>query len=295
MDLNRYQAAARKTFQHGMEDGDVVSIPVLGLLGEAGTIATAYKKQLRDGRANPTFKAQLREELGDALWYLAVLADQVGLDLDDVAAANLHKVADRWRPTATDQIPFDEAYPPNEQLPRTARFVMRLTEANGVTKSVLTWDGRAVGDPLTDASHIDDDYRMHDVFHLSYLAVLGWSPVMRSLLRCKRRSNPEVDEAEDGGRAIAIEEGVAALVFSYACRYNYLDGKSHIDNELLDVVGSMVGHLEVAAHRAADWEKAILTGYAAWRQLRQYGGGVIDVDMATQSLAVSPLATEENG
>lgn len=289
MDLNAYQAAARKTLQHAKEDADTVAIPLLGLLGEAGAIATAYKKQLRDGRANPTFKAQLREELGDALWYLAMLADQADLELADVAVANLHKVADRWRPTASDQIPFDQDYPPEEQLPRTARFVLRLAEVNGTTKSVLTWDGQAVGDPLTDSSHVDDDYRMHDVFHLSYVAVLGWSPVMRSLLRRKRRSNPRMDEAEDGGRAIAIEEGISALVFSYASQHNYLDGKAHIDNNLLDVIGSMVGHLEVGAHRAADWEKAILTGYTAWRTLRNTSGGVIDLNMSTQSLTVSPL------
>ncbi|WP_143220000.1 nucleoside triphosphate pyrophosphohydrolase family protein [Actinomadura sp. CNU-125] len=294
MDLNEYQAAARKTLQHGKEPADAVAIPLLGLLGEAGAIATAYKKQLRDGRANPTFKAQLREELGDALWYLAMLADQAELDLADVAAANLHKVADRWRPTATDQIPFDQDYPPHEQLPRTGRFILRLTETNGTTKSVLTWGGQAVGDPLTNASHIDDDYRMHDIFHLSYATVLGWSPVMRSLLRRKRRSNPHIDEAEDGGRAIAIEEGISALVFSYASRHNFLDGKAHIDNELLDVIGSMVGHLEVGAHRAADWEKAILTSYTAWRQLRAQGGGVIDMDMSTQSLTVSALPAMEN-
>jgi hypothetical protein len=36
------------------------------------------------------------------------------------------------------------------------------------------------------------------------------------MLGCKRKSNPRIDEVEDGGRAKAIEEGVAALVFQYA-------------------------------------------------------------------------------
>jgi NTP pyrophosphatase (non-canonical NTP hydrolase) len=292
VDLSDYQRAACKTLQEAEAGTDPVAVPLLGLIGEVGAVATAYKKQLRDGRANPTFKAQLREELGDALWYLAVLAEQAGLDLADVAAANLHKIADRWRPTTADQIPFDDGYPQEERLPRTARFVLRLADVNGIIKSILTWDGAAVGDPLTDASHVSDDYRMHDIFHLSYAAVLGWSPVMRSLLRRKRRSNSTVDEAEDGGRAIAIEEGISALVFSYASRHNYLDGTIHIDNDLLDTIGSMVGHLEVSVHRAADWEKAILTGYTAWRQLRQAGGGIIDLDMNTQTLVVSPMPTE---
>lgn len=289
MDLRAYQQAACKTLQPGLTESSDLTVPLLGLIGEVGAVATAYKKKLRDGRANPTFKAQLREELGDALWYLAVLADQAGLDLGDVATANLHKVADRWRPTASDQIPFDVDYPPAEQLPRRARFVLTPTLVDGRSKLVLTCEGVAIGDPLTDASHVDDHYRLHDVFHLAHAAVLGWSPVIRSLMKRKRRSNPAIDEAEDGGRAIAIEEGLSALVFAYASQHHYLDGKTHIDNELLDTIRSMVGHLEVSAHRAADWEKAILTGYAAWRQLRETDGGIIDLDMTTQTLTVSPF------
>ena len=42
--------------------------------------------------------------------------------------------------------------------------------------------------------------RFHDIFHLSYAAILGWSPTVRALLRCKRKSDPRVDEVEDGGK-----------------------------------------------------------------------------------------------
>lgn len=287
MELHAYQQTARKTLQPGLaEDGDL-TVPLLGLIGEAGAVATAYKKQLRDGAANPTYKAQLREEIGDALWYLAILADRAGLDLDDVATANLHKVADRWRPTAADQIPFDEDYPAAEQLPRQARFTFTTTlTTGGRSRLTVTCNDQPVGDPLTDASHIDDHYRLHDVFHLAHAAVLGWSPVLRSLMKRKRRSNPDIDLAEDGGRAIAIEEGISALVFAYASEHNYLNGKTHIDNGLLDTIRSMVGHLEVSTRRAADWEKAILTGYTVWRQLRERDGGVLDLDMTTQALTV---------
>ena len=41
----------------------------------------------------------------------------------------------------------------------------------------------------------------HDVFHLAYAAVLGWSPTTRALLKIKRKSRPEIDENEDGARA----------------------------------------------------------------------------------------------
>ena len=151
----------------------------------------------------------------------------------------------------------------------------------------LRCDGQPIGDPLTDASHIEDDYRLHDVFHLSYAAILGWSPVLRALMKRKRKSNPRIDEAEDGGRAIAIEEGISALVFSYAARHGYLDTVPRLDQELLVTIGNMVSHLEVSIRRAADWESAITTGYQAWRQLHAARGGTVELDMHARTLIVT--------
>jgi hypothetical protein len=263
-------------------------VPLLGLLGEAGSVATVYKKQMRDGAAFRHAKAQLREELGDVLWYIAALADRFGLDLDDIAVASLYKAADRWKPTPGEPVLFDDNYPEGEQLPRTARFTLTpRTGKDGGTVITLQCDGQPIGDPLTDASRIEDDYRLHDIFHIAYAAVLGWSPVLRCLMKRKRRSNPQVDEAEDGGRAIAIEEGISALVFSYAARHQYLKDIRHIDNELLTTIGTMVSHLEVSIRRAADWEQAIITGFAAWRQLRADGGhGTLELDIHARTLTV---------
>jgi MazG C-terminal domain len=221
---------------------------------------------------------------------LATLAGNLGLDLSDIATANPTKITDRWRPTNAAAIPFDTDLEPGEQLSRQAEFTFTLTGDPGREVSVLTCNGQPVGDPITDASHIADGYNFHELFRLSYAAVLGWSPVMRALLGRNRRSDPETDEAEDGGRAIAIaiaiEEGISALISGYARRHNFLDGKTHIDNDLLDTVQGMVAHLEVAAHRAADWEKAILTGFTAWRALRRLHGGTVLLELDTQTLTV---------
>ncbi len=65
-----------------------------------------------------------------------------------------------------------------------------------------------IGDPLTDNSMKEDGYRFHDALHIGIMAGLGWSPVMRGLLGLKRRSNPEVDVIDDGGRAIILEESL---------------------------------------------------------------------------------------
>ncbi|MEU0941013.1 nucleoside triphosphate pyrophosphohydrolase family protein [Embleya sp. NPDC005971] len=269
-------------------------MPLLGLAGEAGSLATVYKKQLRDGPAYEQAKQQLREELGDVLWYVAALAHNFNLTLEDIAAANLEKTKDRWRPTPTDErTRFDEDFPENEQIPRKATLTFTpTTTEGGRTHIVLTRaDGTPAGHPLTNASRVDDDYRFHDAFHLAHAAVLGWSPVTRFLLGRKRKSRPDTDETEDGGRAIAIEEGISALVFSYAARHRYFDDVHHIDQELLTTISHMTAHLEVGACRAADWERAILTGYTAWKQLRVQGGGTVELDLDRQSVTVLPNDT----
>lgn len=151
MEFHQYQQAAQKTVQPTPPGIDPALVPLLGLAGEAGSVVSAYKKGLRDAPAGRLTKAELREELGDLLWYMAVAASQWGLDLEDIAAANLTKISDRWRPTPADLIPFDEGYPPTEQLPRHADFMFTLEQdSKGRTVLVLRRDGHRVGDPLTD-------------------------------------------------------------------------------------------------------------------------------------------------
>ncbi|MFE9115736.1 nucleoside triphosphate pyrophosphohydrolase family protein [Streptomyces collinus] len=291
MDFQRYQQAAIKTLQPPADDTDPVLVPLLGLAGEVGSLATAYKKHLRDGPAYEQGKHQLREELGDVLWYVAALAHRFDLDLDDIATASLEKTKDRWRPTPdTEHTSFDDHFPDHERLPRQTTLTFTPTLHDGRTVIVLTReDGTPAGDPLTSASHVEDDYRFHDAFHLAHAAVLGWSPVTRFLLGRKRKSDLRTDEAEDGGRAIAIEEGISALVFAYAARHRYFADIKHVDNELLTTISHMTAHLEVSVCRAADWEQAIFTGYTAWRQLREQDGGTVHLDLDRRLLTVDPL------
>jgi NTP pyrophosphatase (non-canonical NTP hydrolase) len=95
MDLNDYQQAARRTAIYP-EDHRVV-YPALGLASEAGEVAGKIKKVLRDqaGDFERAPLAAIKDELGDVLWYVAVLAGDLGLSLDDIAAANLAKLASR--------------------------------------------------------------------------------------------------------------------------------------------------------------------------------------------------------
>jgi len=290
MNFREYQEQALKTDQ--IPDENKVIVALLGLVGEAGTVLTEYKKFLRDGDAHKLFKDGIAEELGDLLWYIANVASKFELDLEEIAEGNLKKCLDRWGwrnsvQTGVKAIGymFDRDFPEHERLPR--QFVVEITEVSqdSSVKMKAFIDGQKIGDDLTDNSYLSDGYRFHDVFHLSYAAVLGWSPVVRQLLGSrKRKSNPKVDEVEDGGRAKAIEEGISALIFSYAKDHSFLEGVSTLDYQLLRTIKNMTSYLEVAQCSLGDWEKAILIGYEVWRQVDKNRGGTVVVDLDARSL-----------
>ncbi len=96
MDFQDYQQRSRETARYP-DAGNNLLYPTLGLCGEAGEVADKVKKVLRDrgGVFGPEVRDDLRLELGDVLWYVAQLATELGLDLADVAGANLEKLADR--------------------------------------------------------------------------------------------------------------------------------------------------------------------------------------------------------
>jgi NTP pyrophosphatase (non-canonical NTP hydrolase) len=95
MDLNDYQNAARRTAIYA--EHHRVIYPALGLASEAGEVAGKVKKVLRDqgGDFASAPLEGLKDELGDVLWYVAVLAGDLGLSLDEIATANLGKLASR--------------------------------------------------------------------------------------------------------------------------------------------------------------------------------------------------------
>jgi len=66
----------------------------LGLLSEAGEVAGKIKKKIRDGEPFD-FREALEAELGDVLWYIALLSDRLGLNLSDVAFNNIIKLQNR--------------------------------------------------------------------------------------------------------------------------------------------------------------------------------------------------------
>ncbi len=289
MDMRTYQREASKTDQVPVSDGTESDasrlVPLLGLAGEAGELLTEFKKYLRDGESHRLFKERVEEELGDLLWYVANVASKFGLDLGSVAANNLKKVRDRWGDRRTSAHPaFDTSYPDRERLPRQLEVVFEQVLAGNRLKARMLVNGEPLGDELTDNAHQNDGYRFHDVVHLAFAAVLGWSPVVRRLLRRKRKSNAAVDEVEDGARAAAIEEGLCAVVFEYARDHNFLEGVSALDYDLLRTLKSVTSHLEVADRSIGGWESAVLQAFDAWRALKRNGGGRVLLDLDAHAI-----------
>lgn len=104
MDLNKYQEKATTTDTFGDQplDSLLASDPaytakILGLVGESGEVAEKYKKIIRDkqGKISPDDREELVKELGDVLWYIALLAKYLGVSLEEVATQNLDKLSSR--------------------------------------------------------------------------------------------------------------------------------------------------------------------------------------------------------
>lgn len=98
MDLDEYQRGALRTAAPRDKRNELLHL-VLGLVGESGEIAEKFKKWVRDLDSDESRidRSDIAKELGDVLWYVAVLADYLDLSLHDIAAANLAKLASRQR------------------------------------------------------------------------------------------------------------------------------------------------------------------------------------------------------
>lgn len=179
---------------------------------------------------------------------------------------------------------FDDDFPLEEQFPR--QFDVNFREISD-GKVIITVNNDKVGNLLTDNSYQDDGYRFHDIFHLSYAAVLGWSPCVRKMLNKKRKSNSKVDEVEDGARAIITEEAISLLVFNHAKMNNFFTDVNSVDLFLLKTIVQLSANFESKGCSLLQWEKAILKGYSVFRSLIQNKGGLVRVDLLNQDLFYS--------
>jgi NTP pyrophosphatase (non-canonical NTP hydrolase) len=94
MTFNEYQAAALRTAKDRKDFFARLQEGALGLCGEAGEVAELIKKGIYQGHV--LNRHRIREELGDAMWYISLIAAAAGIELDEVAKANIEKLRNRY-------------------------------------------------------------------------------------------------------------------------------------------------------------------------------------------------------
>jgi NTP pyrophosphatase (non-canonical NTP hydrolase) len=263
---------------------DAVEHRLLSLAGKVGGLLADWSS----GRIN-TNRDMLSADLVEIFRALLAAADDADVSLDEAAHRNIVKTLGRWPDEPDWGALFDEAYPPEEQLPRRMTMIFRERNVGGRHYVIQQLNGVNIGSRLTDNRLEPDDYRFHDVFHLAFAAVLGWSPTLRALLKLKRKSRPEIDENEDGARAGIIEEGISTWIFNHGVRNADFRTASSLDYGLLKAVRELVRGYEVEARPLWQWERAILEGFRIFRDLRHHRGGAVTIDLERRTIEFEPL------
>lgn len=258
---------------------------LLALAGQIGLFVNDYQSGALKKRE------QMMVSLTQVMRQLIEAANDSGVTLEAAAVKNQHKIFDRWPRDRTFPPPFDVSMDPEEQLPR--RMTIEVFERT-VRKQDYVFQkssGVFVGDRLTDNAIEPDDYRFHDVFHYAHVAVLGWSPVVRALLRLKRKSDPKLDDSQDGARAILIEEGVTSWIFGQAQQLNFFEGvkRGGLPLDMLKHIRQFVTGYESERCPLWLWEDAILQGYAAFRFLQKHRRGRVFIDFPNRRLRIKEL------
>jgi hypothetical protein len=238
--------------------------------------------------------ANVEDPLAETAQMMLFAIEREGLALSDVLEQNLRKTKGLFGDISGAAPQRDAHCPEYEQLPRSGVIEFIERTRGTVPEVLLRMDGLTIGDRLTDNAADADGYRYHDALHLGYVAVLGWSPVTRALLRLKRKSDPALDEQQDGARAISTEEAITQQIFSHARDHKLFESIERLDYGLLKWVRRMVRGLEVEAANAVEWQRAILEGYRAFRLLKEHGGGFLTIDAQARTLRYRPTAPRAN-
>ena len=95
MELNEYQKKALETAVY--PECHKAVYPALGMNGEAGEVSDKVKKVIRDkgGVFSEDDKKEIAKECGDVLWYVAVMSNDLGYTLNEIAEMNYEKLKSR--------------------------------------------------------------------------------------------------------------------------------------------------------------------------------------------------------
>lgn len=232
--------------------------------------------------------------IGDVVWHLVAIASIFDIRLQSVIDSNVRKIRDRnpQRRQPTKLHDEDARLKVKEKFPRQMEIAfLKISPRH----AQMYYQGKPLGDTLTDNAYDDDDYRFHDVLHLANAAYLGWSPVLRALLGRKRRSVNILDNVEDGARAVLVEEAIVKYVHSEGDRLTtgqrnerLFPSKESISFSVLKAARFFAKGLEVERNKLWEWENAIFYGYMTFYKLREEEQGTVKIDLNSRSMVFSP-------
>lgn len=253
-------------------------------------LAAASAGRIVEASASPGDPASLQEPLVAALRSVIAAMASANVPVSAALLHNMEKSESRFPVERTHLPLYDDriqeggqSIPIDEQLHK--RLSIDFEEKTIGTRKLVTQKVFMIkiGDPLTDNIGEEDFYRFHDAFHLAYAAILGWSPVLRSLFKVKRKSFPKLDENEDGARAVLIEEGISSWVFNTA-KPHYFEGAKRVDYQTLKTIKEFTRGYEVYDQPMWAWEEAILAGFSVFRQLKEHGRGRVVIDLIDREI-----------
>jgi len=97
MTFNEYQKKALETAIFNKDPLMDKTIWAMGISGEAGEVLEKWKKIVayKDGQVTDDDLKEIKKELGDVLWYIALLSHSLDIELGDVVELNIEKLASR--------------------------------------------------------------------------------------------------------------------------------------------------------------------------------------------------------
>lgn len=101
MDVNEYQEKSRRTVRKGLSVLDKLTDGALGLSGESGEVADIIKKYRYQG--HELNLAELKNELGDVLWYVSLVSDAINVPMEEIMKSNIEKLAKRYKKEFTEK------------------------------------------------------------------------------------------------------------------------------------------------------------------------------------------------
>jgi NTP pyrophosphatase (non-canonical NTP hydrolase) len=94
MEFKEYEEVAMST-KVGWNNNEIL-YPLIGMCGETGEVADKIKKVIRDKNGDfSEDKIEILKEIGDTLWYMTALCNDLGYSLEDAANINLYKIIKR--------------------------------------------------------------------------------------------------------------------------------------------------------------------------------------------------------